>query len=106
MIYRDRAAAAGWGDINGGECGTSAEGPVFRFNSSQLNQARFAVNLEKYVFNVKVHYIANNIPTNEQELKALDLVGALNLYFNQANIYFKYQGYDNISDALYLDITR
>ena len=92
-------------DINGGECGTSAEGPVFRFNSSQLNQARFAVNLEKYVFNVKVHYIANNIPTNEQELKALDLVGALNLYFNQANIYFKYQGYDNISDALYLDIT-
>lgn len=89
-----------------GECGTSAEGPVFRFNSAELNSSKFAINLTHYVFNIKIHYIANNVPVNEQELKALDLVGALNFYYNQANIYFKYSGFDNISDVSYLDINN
>ena len=91
--------------VTSGECGTSPEGPVFRFNNNQLHSSKFSVNATHYVFNIKVHYIANNVPVAQQEIKALDLVGALNLYYKQANIYFKYGGFDNISNAAYLDIS-
>ena len=89
-----------------GECGTSPEGPVFRFNNNQLQRSKFAINATHYVFNVKVHYIANNVPVAQQEIKALDLVGALNLYYKQANIYFKYGGFDNIANSTFLNVTN
>ena len=92
--------------VTSGECGTSPEGPVFRFNNNQLHNSKFAVNATHYVFNIKVHYIANNVPVAQQEIKALDLVGALNLYYKQANIYFKYGGFDNIDNSTFLNITN
>jgi hypothetical protein len=60
----------------------------------------------QYVLNVRIHYINNNIPIIEQENKALDMVASLNLAFNQANIFFKFIGYDNISNPDYLTITN
>ena len=88
-----------------GECGTEPAGPVKNYSSVQLNNAKFSYNNTQYVFNVKTHFIDNIVPESEQELKALDLIGALNLYFNSANIYFKYQGYENIDNSNYLNLT-
>ncbi len=89
-----------------GECGTSEAGPVFRFTTSQLNDSKFLTNQVDYVFNVKLHYIFNNVLPNEQELYALDLVGALNLFYNDSNIYFKFIGYDNIDNSDFLNVTN
>ena len=58
----------------------------------------------QYVFNIKIHFIANNVPVIEQENKAIDIVASLNLAFNQANIFFKFKGFDNISDSSFLTI--
>ena len=58
----------------------------------------------QYVFNVKVHYINNNVVPSEQENKALDIIASLNLAFNQANIFFKFNGFDNLLDPSYLTI--
>lgn len=88
-----------------GLCGTEPVGPIKRYTNTELSSARHTSNNVKYVFNVKAHFIANIVPESEQELKALDLVGALNLYFNSANIFFKYKGYNNINDSSFLDIS-
>lgn len=85
-------------------CGTIIDDNPIQFSRQSLNATSFIVNQIKYVFNVKVHYIANNVPVAEQETKALDMVGVLNLNFNPAEIYFKYSGFDNINNTSYLNI--
>ena len=46
-----------------GRCGTDFEGQLqVKFTPAELSQARSAVNPTQYVFNVKVHYINNNVP--------------------------------------------
>lgn len=89
------------------QCGTPPMQPLTNFSSSQntaLNRTTPSPSIQ-YVFNVKIHYINNNVLPSEQEEKALDMVASLNLAFNQANIFFKFKGYDNIPDSTYLTIT-
>ena len=90
-------------DYDNDYCGTMSLGKRIEFDQNQLNYAR-STN-EKYTFNVYFHYIDNVVPQNEQEDKAQDMIGVLNLYFNEADIYFKYRGYENINDASYRSIS-
>lgn len=86
-------------------CGTFSKEKRAEYSEAMMRSASFSINNTKYIFNVKVHYIANNVPVNEQEIKAIDIVGVMNLNFNQAEIYFKYAGFDNIVNTSYLQIT-
>lgn len=86
-------------------CGTIPKGQPVRYSESMLRSSSFEVNNVKYVFNVKVHYVANNVPITQQEIRAIDMVGVMNLNFNSAEIYFKYAGFDNIANASYLQIS-
>jgi len=89
-------------------CGTEETGKALIFNQAKLNQAKFINNNNNYVFKVKIHYI-NDTNGNEtvsddlKEISALDIVGVLNLYFKQQHIYFKYNGYDTLTDDLLFD---
>ena len=79
-------------------CGTNFEGqPQIKFTASELASARSTLNPTQYIFNVKIHFINNNVALGNQELSALDMVGSLNYRYNVANIFFKYSGFDNIT---------
>lgn len=89
------------------QCGSAPLQPLLNLGNSQ-NTATYRVTppaSTQYVLNVRIHYINNNVLPTEQEDKALDMVASLNLAFNQANIFFKFIGYDNIPDPSYLTIT-
>lgn len=87
-----------------GQCGTVSPNVATPFTEAEINSSKFAATGTQYVMNVRVHYISNNILPANQELTALDLVGALNVKYNQANIFFKYKGFDNIANSTLLDI--
>ncbi len=79
-------------------CSYSLEKPLTR---NERSQTRLSNNPNRYVFNVFIHFINNVIPPEEQEIKALDMVATLNMRFNNHSIFFNYNGYENIADASY-----
>ena len=83
----------------GGECGSLPEPGIRKYTLSERNYAKYSNNQTQYVFNVFVHYIDGTVNQSEQELKTLDMVGTLNLAYNDNGIFFKYAGYDNISNT-------
>ncbi len=83
-----------------GNCAYSPEKPTY-FNQTELYNNKASISTTKYVFNVFVHFIDNVVQPAEQELKSLDLIGTLNMKYNDNNIFFKYSGYENIPDANY-----
>lgn len=91
----------------GEQCGTHSPPPKKRdlnLTGAEIgSNPTFATSNTQYVLNVKVHFISNNVPVADQQNKALDIVGSLNVNYNQANIFFKYKGYDNISNPALLD---
>lgn len=75
-------------------CGTVFEGEPVIFAQNKLTQARTMMNNDDpFVFKVRVNFIDGVVEENEKETNALDIVGVLNLYFNQHNFFFKYAGY-------------
>ncbi len=75
-------------------CGTVFEGEPVIFAQNKLTQARTMMNNDDpFVFKVRVNFIDGVANENEKETNALDIVGVLNLYFNQHNFFFKYAGY-------------
>lgn len=76
------------------KCGTTFEGEPLVFAQNKLAQARAMMNEnEEFVFKVRINYVDGVVADEEKETKALDIVGVLNLYFNDSNFFFKYGGY-------------
>jgi len=88
-----------------GECGTEPTVPAKIYTQSEIDNAKYSLTETNYVLNVFVHYIDNIIPEEQQELSTLDIVGTLNMAYNDANIFFKYQGYENIPDSSLLTLS-
>jgi hypothetical protein len=63
------------------------------------------VNGQRFVFNVKFHFVLATDGTNNDNLgegAALRMIAQLNIRFNQHNIFYKYHGYDSINDSNFL----
>ncbi len=82
------------------ECDYIPEPSIRKYTQTELDNAKFSNNQMKYVFNLFVHFIEGVMPANTNfELKTLDIVGHLNMMFNDNNIFFKYQGFDIVNDT-------
>lgn len=93
------------------DCGTVETGKAIIYSPAKLNQSKFSNNNTKYTFNVKVHYVEHTsgvgivFDDEEKEENTLAVVGILNLYFNQQQIFFKYDGYDTVEDDALYELT-
>jgi hypothetical protein len=63
------------------------------------------INGQRFVFNVKFHHVLGNGDVNQYNLgetSALRMIAQLNIGFNAHNIFFKYRGFDAISNSNFL----